>query len=206
MTNPNETLIVCLLDRSGSMGMILTDTCGAFDQFIKEQRELEADDKVFVSLYQFDHNHGDPPVETVYQRQPLATVPKLELRPRGTTPLHDALGRTIMDVGTQLAALQEDKRPGKVIFVVMTDGHENASSEYTQQQVKDMVTAQTETYAWEFVFLGAGIDAFEVGAGYGFKRGQTYSVMATGEGVRSGYAGVTHSVASIRRDDGGDGS
>lgn len=199
MTNPNECLIVCLLDRSGSMGSIRDDTEGAFNAFIEDQKKVDAN-KALVSLYQFDHSLGDEHVETVYERMPINQVPKLTLAPRGTTPLNDALGITIVRVGEQLAALDEDKRPGKVIFVVMTDGHENASTEYTNQRVKELVERQTGEWSWDFVFLGAGIDAFRIGAGYGFKRYQTYSVAASGDGVRAGYRGVTDSVVNLRND------
>lgn len=204
MTNPNETLIVCLLDRTGSMQRIVSDTCGAFDTFIAEQRDLNSDDRVLVSLYQFDYNYGDDIVETVYERKPVSAVPPLTLKPRGGTPLNDALGDTITLVGMQLNAVDEDKRPGKVIFVIMTDGEENASHKFTNEQVKALVNHQRDTYSWEFVFLGAGIDAFAVGAGYGFHRGQTFSVAATGEGIRSAYAGATQVVSNLRTDRSGD--
>lgn len=201
MTNENECLIVCLLDRSGSMSTIKDDTEGAFNAFIEEQRAVDAN-RALVSLYQFDHNFGGEHVETVYERQPISQVPKLAIAPRGTTPLNDALGLTIVRVGEQLAALPEDRRPGQVIFVVMTDGHENASEEYTNQQVKDLVTAQTEQWNWEFVFLGAGVDAFSIAGGYGIKRDQTYSVAASGAGVRAGYRGVTETVSNLRNEGG----
>lgn len=200
MTDPNETLIVALVDRTGSMYSIRSDTEGAFNQFIDEQKNLQSDDRAFVSLYQFDTDFDSPKVvETVYERTAIDKVPKLSIEPRGGTPLNDAIGTTIVRVGEQLSALPEEQRPGKVIFVIMTDGLENASMEYSIERVKEMVTEQTEKYGWEFVFLGAGIDAIKVGGGYGFKSGQTFAVTATGAGVKEGYGMVTNSVTRMRK-------
>ena len=120
MTDPQRTLIAVLLDRSGSMECVKSDTEGGFNAFIDEQRGEPGDAR--VTLAQFDTDY-----EVVYANRPIADVPPLALQPRGGTALYDALGRLITDVGAELAALPEDERPGTVVVVVLTDGHENSS-------------------------------------------------------------------------------
>jgi Mg-chelatase subunit ChlD len=202
MTDPNKTLIALLVDRTGSMGRIRSDAEGAINNFLDEQKKVDADE-ASVSVYQFDRDYDNDPdasiLETVFENLPIAEVPTISIEPRGNTPLNDALAFAINKVGAQLDNLPEDQRPGKVIFVVMTDGEENSSREYRDKaQVKAMVLEQTDRYGWEFVFLGAGIDAFAVGAGFGFRADQTISVAATGEGVTRGYAKAGAMTTSLR--------
>lgn len=191
MTNPNLVLIAALLDRSGSMFAILEDTKGGFDSFISEQKAQPGD--MQVSLFQFDSKF-----ETVYTRKPLAEVPNLVLEPRGSTALLDALGNSIVLTGQELAALPEDERPGKVIFVVMTDGQENASVEYTLETVKKLVTTQREDYQWEFVFLGANIDSFATASQMGFAGAATMDYTASSAGVRASYGSLSSSILRAR--------
>jgi Mg-chelatase subunit ChlD len=199
MADPKKTRIVALLDRTGSMADIKTDVEGAFDQFIKEQRELDAGDEVSVTLYQFDHNGEDVDIlTTVYANKPLTEVASLTITPRGLTPLNDAIGQTIVRTGEQLARLPEDERPGKVIFVIMTDGQENKSREYSTQQVKQLIEQQRTTYSWEFHFLGVGIDAFAVAGNYGIDRSQTFAATRDGESIGVGYAAMTNAVSRSR--------
>src|SRR4030081_224879 len=120
MTNPDLMLIAALLDRSGSMQAIADDTRGGIDTFVAKQRGTAG--STVVTLAQFDDEY-----EMVYQNRPIDDVPALALEPRGTTALLDAIGRFISDIGSGLAALPENDRPGVVMVVVLTDGHENAS-------------------------------------------------------------------------------
>jgi len=200
MTDNDKTLIVAVLDRTGSMSQIKTDAEGAFAQFIDEQRrsQVEVGDRVDVSLYQFDWYMPDPVLQTVCENTPIADVQPYVIDPRGSTPLHDAIGLSVHRVGDQLAALPEDERPGKVIFVFLTDGLENASHEYTRDQVLELVKRQQEEYSWEFIFLGVGIDAWAVGRGYGFKQENSIAVAATGEGVQTAYASASTSAVRMR--------
>lgn len=197
MTDPNKTLVVALLDRTGSMATVRNDTCGAFDAFIEDQRKLDVD-RCLVSLYQFDYNIPDEILQVVYEDRPIDEVPSLALDPRGLTPLNDALGMSIKRVGARLAAQPEAQRPGKVIFVVLTDGEENHSAEYTYPQVKELVAEHQRLWSWQFIFLGVGIDAFAVGGHYGFKRNQITQVDRTGEGVHTAYAAASASVTRSR--------
>ncbi|HET7398551.1 MAG TPA: vWA domain-containing protein [Intrasporangium sp.] len=169
MTDPNRTAIYFLLDRSGSMESIRSDTEGGFDAFIAEQRHQPGECR--VTLAQFDDEYSE-----VYRDVLVADVPPLRLQPRGTTALLDSIGRLVTDAGCRLAALPEEQRPGSVILGIMTDGHENASREFTHAQVKAMIETQTRSYGWQFLYLGADQDAIEVGGrlGVGAAHSMTY--------------------------------
>ena len=174
MTNPNLTHLYFLLDRSGSMQSIRDDTVGGFDAFIADQRQHPGECR--VTLAQFDDRY-----EVVYSDRPIAQVPGLDLSPRGSTALLDAMGRLITDAGARLAALAEGDRPGVVIVGIMTDGHENASREWTHPAIKALVQQQTTTYGWEFLYMGADQDAIEVGTSLGVaaNRSVTYTRQAS---------------------------
>jgi hypothetical protein len=179
MTDQNLTHIYFLLDRSGSMTSIRSETIAGFDAFIAEQRKVSGACK--VTLAQFDHEYQD-----LYVDLDLAVVPSLELTPRGSTALLDALGRLIVTAGERMAALPEAARPGSVVVGVMTDGYENASQEWTHEGIKALIEQQTRDYHWEFLYLGADQDAIEEGAKMGFagdksvtyRRGRADKVMA----------------------------
>ena len=115
-----------------------------------------------MTLAQFDNHY-----EVVYADRPRRRRAALDLQPRGSTALLDAMGRLITDAGARLAALAEDERPGTVIVAIMTDGHENASREWTHPAIKALVEQQTEAYGWQFLYMGADQDAIEVGASIG---------------------------------------
>jgi Mg-chelatase subunit ChlD len=147
----DATHIAVLLDRSGSMGSVKDETISGFNYFLKEQKA--AGDNASFTLVQFDSESTD----VVHEAKPLGTVPDLNedtYQPRGSTPLLDALGQTINSTGRTLAAIPETNRPDKVVFVVITDGEENASHQFTKKQVKEMIDHQTEKYNWQFRLSG----------------------------------------------------
>lgn len=184
MTNADLTHLYFLLDRSGSMQSIREDTIGGFDAFIAEQRSHAGDCR--VTLAEFDDRY-----DVVYSDLPIDQVPGLQLQPRGTTALLDAIGRLVTDAGTHLASLPESERPGTVVVGIMTDGHENASKEWTHPAVRALIRQQTETYAWEFLYMGADQDAIEVGTSLGvpaarsmaYSRGSSVAAMASTSAV-----------------------
>ncbi|GAB2716846.1 vWA domain-containing protein [Nocardia thraciensis] len=184
MTDPDLTLIAVLLDRSGSMQSIKSDTEGGFAAFLEEQRAVPK--RIEVTLAQFDTEY-----EQLYANCPLAQVPPLHLQPRGMTALYDAVGRLVTEVGTELAQRPEDRRPGTVIVVVLTDGHENSSREWSHAAVKSLITQQQEVYNWNFLFLGANMDAVAIGAEMGFDPRQAITYAAAPGGV----AGVFRAAA-----------
>jgi len=184
MTNTDITLIAALLDRSGSMRSIAGDICGGFDAYIAE--ENTGPGTTLVTLAQFDHQY-----EVVYQNLDAGAVGPLVLEPRGRTALLDSIGRFITEVGTDLAALPEDDRPGDVTVLVMTDGLENASQEWTIEAVRALISHQETGYAWDFVFLGANMDAVEVGTTLGFAPGKSLTWDPSEEGVGGAFAAVS---------------
>lgn len=177
------TKIVALLDRSGSMYYIAEDTAGGFDSFLADQAK-DGDD-VRVTLAQFDHEY-----ELVYADLPIAEVPSTKLSPRGGTALLDALGRLINSV--------DDGSDDRVIFVVMTDGQENQSTEYTKDAIKQLVNRKTEINNWQFIFMGANIDAVTTGMSYGFDATKSLTYGATRDGVTRSFAGASGLTTQIR--------
>ncbi len=160
MTRSTLTHLYFLLDRSGSMQSIKTDTEGGFAAFVEEQRTTTGECR--VTLAQFDDRY-----EVVLSDVPVADVGPLVLQPRGSTALLDAIGRLVTDAGASLEALPEAKRPGTVVVAIMTDGLENASREWTHPAIKALVEQQTNAYGWQFLYMGADQDAVEVGHSLG---------------------------------------
>lgn len=151
--------VVIVLDRSGSMESVRAATVDSFNEFISGQ--MAEAGECSVKLVLFDKTAAGMAYDVVFDK-PLASVPALTTEtyvPRGTTPLHDAMGRAITELGAELAVLPEAERPNKVIVVTITDGLENASQEYTQTRIAEIVSHQREVYKWDFVFLGANQDA-----------------------------------------------
>jgi len=157
MTDKNYTSITLVLDRSGSMNRIKNDTVGSLTNFIKEQKKFdyENDLKTDITFVEFDDEY-----KIVCRGENLKEFSLPEFRPRGNTALFDAVGRAIVDTGSRLDGIPSNRRPSKVLFVILTDGEENASKEYKRHQIAEMIKHQREKYSWEFVYLGVGVDAF----------------------------------------------
>ena len=147
------TDITLVVDRSGSMDQVREDAEGGVNAFIKEQAEQPGE--ALLTLVQFDTNY-----EFLHKGTPIGEVPPYRLVPRGMTALLDAVGRAINETGERLAAMAEADRPGLVIFVVMTDGHENSSQEFSKADIKKLIQRQQDEFSWQFTFLGANQDAF----------------------------------------------
>lgn len=176
MTNPNFTAIAVVLDRSGSMYSIEKDAEGALNAFVEEQKLVPG--HATLTLTKFDDTVEVSPT------LPLQEVEKIKLEPRGSTALYDAIGRTIKALGQELRTKPESERPGKVIFVVVTDGGENASKEYRSVSViNDLIAHQRDKYNWDFVFLAANQDAIATGGRLGFAHGSTMTFAANAVGV-----------------------
>lgn len=174
MTDQTLTHLYFLLDRSGSMQSIKSDIEGGFAAFVDEQRSAPGACK--VTLAQFDDRY-----DVVYRDLDVADVPALDLQPRSRTALHDAMGRLVTEAGAQLAALPEERRPGTVIVAIMTDGLENASSEWNGAAIKALVEQQTSQWGWQFMYMGADQDAVEVGRSLGVPEAQSMTY-ARGKG------------------------
>ena len=180
--NHNLTEIVFILDRSQSMSGLENDTIGGFNGFVKEQAQLGQTNLttvLFDDRYEILHD-GIDAKDAVLTNKTYFT--------RGWTALLDAVGKTIKDVGKRLEKTPESLRPGKVIFVITTDGEENSSRKYTYDKVKQMITHQTEQYGWEFIFLGANIDVVKEGSSLGIDADQTFAFEASSRGLTRMYA------------------
>ena len=186
--------IVILLDRSGSMETIKSDTIGGFNRFLSEQQAVPGE--ATLTLVQFDDV-----TETHALFSSLGAVAPLSnsnYTTRGCTALLDAMGRTITQTGEDLKAIHEDMRPDRVLFVVITDGLENASREYKKQQIRDMVKMQESTYNWKFVFLGANMDAIAEGGSFGMAVNATMTFSPTGKGINNVFATMSRSTSDYR--------
>lgn len=188
----NFTDITFLLDRSGSMQSMITDVIGGYANFVRDQQRFG--DNASLTLIQFDNR---------YQRMFPPTIisqvnPVLGFIAGGSTALLDALGKSITETGQRLAEVDEANRPDKVIFVIMTDGEENASTEYTLDAIKTMIEHQRMVYKWEFLFMGANIDAFSVGGGMNIGVGSTVTYDATGQGTRRAFTAASTYTANLR--------
>lgn len=186
--------ITIVLDRSGSMHNVVSDTIGGFNQFLSDQKEV--DGEATITLAQFDDQY-----DIVYQGIDIQTVEDLNegtFVPRGMTALRDAIGKTINGTGKRLSKMDEKDRPEKVIFVILTDGHENASQEYTSQKINEMIKHQSDNYQWEFVFLGANQDAISTADGFGISRGKAMTYASNSLGTASAYASVSDKMKMFR--------
>lgn len=164
MTKPNTSLIGILVDRSGSMLSCRAEMESGIATFLSKQ--VEEPVATLATLAQFDTAY-----DVVYGPTPVADVPHYTLSPRYGTALLDAMGRFITDIGSDLHDKKESKRPTTVIIVIVTDGEENSSHEYSRDQIKKMVEHQKAKYNWEFVFLGANMDAVAQASSFGIARG-----------------------------------
>lgn len=194
MTDANYTHLALIVDRSGSMSPIAGDMNGAIRELLKEQAKEPGD--LLIDITTFDQE-----IELPYLNAKAEDITEDVIMPRGMTALLDAIGITITGLGTKLRVLPEKDRPGKVIVVVVTDGYENASQEYTREQVKKMVEEQTDKWGWTFMYLAANVDAFATGGGMGFRTGQTMSYAATGQTVSAGYGGLHANISRSRAGD-----
>lgn len=150
------TEIVIVLDESGSMSSCKSDTIGGFNEFLSTQKKIKGEAN--VTLVKFSDYYKVVNDGTALEH--VSPLNESNYTPSYSTALLDAVGRTINSVGNRLESLSEDQRPEKVIFAVITDGYENASKEFKREKVFEMVTHQKTKYNWEFLFLGADIDAW----------------------------------------------
>jgi hypothetical protein len=189
------THISFLLDRSGSMERVASDTIGGFNSFVATQKGGPG--RATFTLAQFDDVYeivGSPMSNIAYVRDltPQTFVP------RGSTALLDAIGRLIDETGAALSRMPEEARPGKVVFVIQTDGEENASKRFDATQVNSMITRQRDTYRWQFVFLGANQDAITSASRIGISRHSTMTYAANTAGTAGAYASLGNKVAAFR--------
>ena len=191
----NLTEIVFILDRSGSMGGLESDTIGGFNSMIAKQQKEEGEAIVSTVLF-------DDECEVIHDRVAIGDVKKLtdkDYYVRGCTALLDAVGGAIHHIGNVHKYAREEDRPAKTLFVITTDGLENASREYTFKGVKKMIERQKKKYNWEFLFLGANIDAIEVAGNMGISRDRAANYNCDEEGTALNYQVLEAAVSRVRK-------
>ena len=188
------TELVFILDRSGSMSGLETDTIGGFNSLISKQKK--EDGQAVVSTVLFDDRS-----EVLHDRVPLERIEKMTDKDyfvRGCTALLDAIGGAIHHIGNVHKYAREEDRPEKTLFIITTDGMENASKRYTYDKVKQMVERQKSKYGWEFIFLGANIDALDVAGRFGINKDHAANYHCDEEGTALNYEVLSEAICQVR--------
>ena len=188
------TEMVFILDRSGSMGGLEKDTIGGYNSLIEKQKKEEGE--ALVSTVLFDHEQ-----EVLLDRVPLDKVKKMtedEYYVRGCTALLDAIGGAIHHIGNIHKYAREEDVPEKTIFVITTDGLENASKRYSYRDIKKMIKRQEEKYGWEFLFLGANIDVAKESDRLGIRQDRAVRYVNDSEGIELNYEVVGCAMSAMR--------
>jgi uncharacterized protein YegL len=191
----NITELVFILDLSGSMAGFEDDTIGGFNATIQKQKEQEG--KVYVSTVLFD-NYS----EVIHDRVDIKEIQPMtrnDYYVRGCTALLDAIGGAIHHIGNIHKYARPEDVPEHTIFIITTDGMENASRRYASDEIKAKIKRQTEKYGWEFIFLAANIDAVETAENIGIRKERAANYQQTREGVGRSYCAMSEAITSVRR-------
>ena len=190
----NLTEMVFILDRSGSMHGLEEDTIGGFNSMIEKQKQEEG--KAFVNTVLFNSL-----TQVLYDRVPLEKIPAMtrqDYTVGGCTALLDALGGAIHHIANIHKYARPEDVPEHTVFVIITDGLENASRKYSKEQVKKMIEHEKSKYGWEFLFLGANIDAVETARDFGIREDRAVTYCSDGEGTRLNYEAVNQAIGVVR--------
>lgn len=186
----SHTDITICADRSGSISSILDDVIGGYNSFLKEQKEAQG--TANITFYQFDNQF-----EEVYKEVNIQDAPELTDKtfvPRGGTALLDAIGRSVVETGQRLSSKPADH----VVFVIITDGEENSSREYTKDKISEMLKHQQEVYNWQVVFLAANQDAIQTGASYGVNIANSMTYAANSVGTTRAFESTSKNLVAMR--------
>jgi Mg-chelatase subunit ChlD len=192
----NYTHITIILDRTGSMESIRDETIGGFNGFLREQRD--APDRATLTLVQFDSQNS---YEVIYTFTPIAEVAMLDRQtyvPRAATPLFDAVGQGINNLAQQLGKFTKENKPAKVVFVIVTDGKENASCEFRREQIEKMIDEKQEQENWQFVFLSADLAAIREAESVGFMREKSLTFDKSAAGTSRAWGSLSGRVTDYR--------
>ncbi|WP_318509244.1 VWA domain-containing protein [Bacillus sp. T3] len=190
----NLTELVFILDKSGSMAGLEADTIGGYNSMLKKQQNAEGE--AIVTTVLFDHDY-----ELLHDRinvRGISPITEEDYQVGGTTALLDAIGMTIQKIVNVQKRTSESERADKVLFVITTDGMENASREYSAAKIKKMVQHQKEKYGWEFIFLGANIDAISTAEQFGINEDFAVNYHADNIGTVLNYEAVSEAVIKLR--------
>lgn len=190
----NLTELVFILDKSGSMAGLERDTIGGFNAMLDKQKAQAGECRITTVL--FDHRY-----ELLHDRTDIRAVRPItarEYRVGGSTALLDALGKTIHKIATAQKNTSEPFRAKRVMFVIITDGEENASREYAAKEVKEAIRRQKSRYGWEFIFLGANIDALETAGRFGIDAGRAANYVPDSQGTALNFRAMSETVSAFR--------
>lgn len=190
----NLTELVFILDRSGSMTGLESDTIGGYNAMLEKQKKEEGE--AFVTTILFDDDY-----EILHNRVNIKRVNPItdrEYYVRGMTALLDAVGKTINKTVKAIIKSDEDEQPSNVLFVIITDGMENASREFSYKKIKQMIEHEKEKYSWEFIFLGANIDAIATAAKFGIDEDKASNYHADSLGTMLNFESVSDAVSNFR--------
>jgi hypothetical protein len=190
----NFTELVFILDKSSSMAGLEGDTIGGYNSVLKKQKALEGE--VAVTTVLFDNHY-----QLLHDRiniKGVSPITEREYYVGGSTALMDAVGMTINKIINVQKNTSPEEKAEKVIFVITTDGMENASREYTRPMVKKLIEKQEKEYGWEFIFLGANIDAVEFAEGIGIRRDRAANFHADSKGIKANYEAINDAVCCMR--------
>ena len=191
----NITELVFILDRSGFMSGFEADTIGGFNATIEKQKEQEG--KVYVSTVLFDNES-----EVIHDRIDINEIKRMTRRDYqvgGCAALLDAIGGAIHHIGNIHKYARQEDIPEHTIFIITTDGMENASHRYSKDRIKEMIKRQTEKYGWEFIFLAANIDAVETAENIGIRKERAANYRQTKDGVYRSYCAMSEAISTVRR-------
>lgn len=191
------TDITVILDKSGSMYHTAKDTVGGINQFIKSQSELPGECTMSIVQFASPCNLTSTLVENIQLVKPLINDDTYRAD-GGSTALLDAIGKTLESVGNRYSEMAEEDRPEKVLIVIMTDGEENSSCEFTREAIFDKITHQREKYNWEFIFLGANQDAIKAGSSLGISAKTSMSYAQNSEGISLTASSLSNTVTQYR--------
>ncbi|MDZ5713474.1 vWA domain-containing protein [Jeotgalibacillus haloalkalitolerans] len=190
------TELVFILDKSGSMGGLESDTIGGYNSMLEKQKKIKGECNITTVL--FDHHY-----ELLHDRISVSkvnTMTEKEYQVGGSTALLDAVGRSLHKMISVQKLSDGKDRADKVMFVIVTDGEENSSSEYSADHIKTLIKQQKEKHGWEFIFLGANLDAVKTAERYGISSDRAINYLADHEGTQLNYKVMSQAAASFREE------